>query len=191
MTTASDNFNRADGALGANWSTAGVNSWVIASNRAVPNTAAAFNMMRYTGASFANDQECQIIPQPIGGFFPAACVRMGATGNCYAAMVDSASNGWRLARIDLGSNDDLATGTETFNGTTDTIKVRAVGTTISLWRNGVQLASVTDATYASGAPGLWSYESNGTVDDWSATDSLGGGSSIAAISAGYHLRGMR
>jgi len=175
MTSASDDFNRANGSLGGNWSTCGVNSWVISSNRAVPAVAAAFNAMRYTGASFAADQECQCIPQPIGGFFPGPAVRLDASGNGYAALVDSASAGWRLARLEAGSNNDLATGTETFNGTTDTLKVRAVGTTISLWRNGVQLASVTDVASSSGAPGLWSYESNGSVDDWSATDALGGG----------------
>ncbi len=65
----------------------------------------------------------------------------------------------------------LGTGGAVSNG--DTIYIRAVGTTISAGINGVEAASVTDATHTTGTGG--GVYSGNTFDDFAITDLSGGG----------------
>lgn len=48
----------------------------------------------------------------------------------------------------------------------DVIKIGVVGTTITCYKNGVALGTVTDASLTSGAPGVGVHGSTVTVDDW-------------------------
>jgi len=56
----------------------------------------------------------------------------------------------------------------------DIIKISAVGTTITCYKNGVAIGSITDSSLPSGAPGIGVYGSTVTVDDWE------GGTLVAA-----------
>jgi hypothetical protein len=65
----------------------------------------------------------------------------------------------------------------------DIIKVEAIGTNISVYKNGSLVETVSDATYASGQPGMlynWTNVRATTLDDFNATDSGGGGSPPAS-----------
>jgi uncharacterized protein YjdB len=48
----------------------------------------------------------------------------------------------------------------------DIIKISAVGTTITCYKNGVSIGSITDSSLPGGAPGIGVYGSTVTVDDW-------------------------
>src|SRR5579863_1167033 len=59
-TSVSDNFNRANGGLGSNWTTmTGTNAPQISSNLLQPGTANTVNAAFWTANSFANDQYVQ------------------------------------------------------------------------------------------------------------------------------------
>ena len=59
----------------------------------------------------------------------------------------------------------------------DIIKISAVGTTITCYKNGVAIGSITDSSLPGGAPGVGVYGSTVTVDDWE------GGTLVAAAPA--------
>lgn len=179
MTTlASDNFNRADGALGGNW-TNNNNSWVVNSNAAKPNTAAAFNTSTYTGAgAFPNDQWAQATVGNLAtNAAPGPCIRRGAGGG-YVFYKAYGGTGWVLDKFDgTGTNiGPLSSGGSGIsNG--DVLYIEAQGTTLICKVNGSQVVSFTDSTYSAGYPGLWTFSdaATETLDDFSAGDFAGGG----------------
>ena len=50
--------------------------------------------------------------------------------------------------------------------TGDAIKISAVGTTITCYKNGIALGTITDSSLPSGSPGVGVYGNGVTVDDW-------------------------
>ena len=78
---ATDNFTRANGTLGANWTTpTGGTAFQIASNKAEPTTTGALNHAVYTGASFNNDQYAEItITTLAASSFADPAVRMSTS----------------------------------------------------------------------------------------------------------------
>ena len=59
--------------------------------------------------------------------------------------------------------------------TGDVIKIGVVGTTVTCYKNGVALGSVTDAALPGGSPGVGVYGNTVTIDDWE------GGSSASTV----------
>lgn len=64
----------------------------------------------------------------------------------------------------------------------DVIKISAVGTTITIYKNGVALGSVTDATLTSGSPGVGVYGSTVTIDDWEGGSLTSAPAPVATVS---------
>lgn len=60
------------------------------------------------------------------------------------------SNFWRLYRLDSGLEVQIGTFYDNAPLATDVVMVEAVGTTIRLFKNGVEIISATDATHSSG-----------------------------------------
>lgn len=179
MTTASDNFNRANGGLGSNWTT-GIGTLAISSN-AVVGTSVTTSISFWATATntFGNDQESQVVVGNISTNIRYSAVAVRASGTrCYEAYTDGASGAGHtaIARIDAGVETEILAVATTFTAG-DVLKLGIVGTTLQMYKNGTAVGgTVTDATYASGQPGIGTYDV-ATIDDWSASD--GAGSALA------------
>ena len=188
--TASDNFNRADGALGPNWTAISDGAMAI-SSQAVIGTAGVTTGDIWTAATFASDQysQIQVTSTPLsGGQWVAAAVRVQAGGqNAYAGlyywnfgspelMLFKRSGGAWAQLGSTYSSGVLAAGTQ--------LEVSAVGSTISFLQNGVQRIAVTDSSFTGGAPGIMAY-GNSTADNWTGANATTG----TTYSVGGLLRG--
>lgn len=154
----SDDF-AGSGALGANWALAQGTGLARVSGDAYDVTGGASRGNKITGISHPNDQYAKaVLAQNKGsGRYASLFVRAsGVDGSLVGYQISfGGTNEWYISLI---GGADLANGTTTFN-IGDTIEIRAVGTTISIWLNGSMLSggSVTDSTHTSGVPGMATY----------------------------------
>jgi len=171
-TSASDNFNRADGGLGANWTAISDGGMAIASQQVI-GTVGALTGDTWAADTFASDQYSTVdvtstqlsADQWVG---PAVRLQNGGQsgyvglyswngGSPQLLLFKRTSGSW----AQLGSpysTGPLAAGTQ--------LELVAVGDTISFLENGVQRIGVEDSSFTGGAPGIMAY-SAGTVDNWS------------------------
>src|SRR5215472_5543622 len=88
-TSASDDFNRADGALGAGWTAISDGALTISSQQVIGKASATTGDIR-TGETYPSDQfsQIQVTSTPLsGGQWIAAAVRMQSGGqNAYAGL---------------------------------------------------------------------------------------------------------
>jgi hypothetical protein len=190
--TASDDFNRADGSLGANWTDISDGGLAITS-QAVAGTKASGNSGDiWSAGTFTSDQYSQVAvtsTQLTGGQWIGPMVR--AQNGGYSAYVGiynwnngspdlmlfkrSGGNGGTWTQLGATYNSGpLAAGAQ--------LKVTAIGSTISFILNGVTRISATDTSLTGGAPGIMSY-GTGQVDNWS-------GGSYAIYSVGGTVSGL-
>lgn len=180
MASASDNFDRADGAIGANW-TANNGSWNIASNLCVQRTVSGTHFLcRYTATTPAtNDFYSEaVVVSPTGGSIGSGvCVRAGtgATATDYRYVYYGGDFSY-LSRTSGGVETVIDTGSAVTAATNYTARLTATGSTLDGTRGGAADVSATDATLTSGGWGLASYtgEASGTAqswNNWSAADS--------------------
>lgn len=173
-----DSFDRADGALGANWLAPG--SWAaptIASNQ-VTSTAAEQAAV-FTGAGWTGgaDHYVEVTMKASGG--GSDC------GPCARCATVTFNTFYYFAIPSLGSSDThqlhqvvsqsfTPIGTP-FSGTInvgDVVRIEAEGTTIRGKVNGVTVTSATDSGIASGNPGIFMFDggTNPAMDDFAAGD---------------------
>jgi hypothetical protein len=186
LPTASDDFNRADGGLGSDWT-------VMASpaNDATPLTIASNKVVggdghtdvisgsKRTAESFASDQYSSVEVAdalPIG-FWIGATVRCqppgGGSESCYLVIYfrDGGSS-WRTILYREGGSVFTELANHALGGalTAGTVlKLVAVGTRISYEINGVEIDHVTDANFSGGAPGIMTFGAP-TLDNWIGSD---------------------
>src|SRR5689334_19991755 len=192
--TASDNFNRANGSLGANWTNISDGGLAITS-QAVAGTASAGvsgDIRTAAGESYPGDQYSQVevtATQLTGGQWIGPMVRAQNGGlNAYVGIYfwnngspvlqlfkRSGSNSWTQLGGTYNSGA-LAAGTQ--------LQVTAVGSTISFLQNGVTRISAADTSLTGGAPGIMSY-GTGQVDNWS-----GGTAGSATYKVGGSVSGL-
>jgi hypothetical protein len=173
MTTFSDNFNRANGGLGANYLTANGHAPVIATN--VVNAAAGVTAIAIVDPgvlAFGADQKAEVLCGNIAANtrYAGAVVRMTSAGNGYEVYTDGSSGAGHteIAKVVSGVETVIANFALTFTST-DTIGIESSGTTQFILKNGVRSGSVVDATYASGQPGISAFDVVG-LDNFSASD---------------------
>jgi hypothetical protein len=171
---ASDNFNRATGRLGANWTAIRDGGLLISSQAVIGRRGLAGDI--WTARTFANDQYSQIevtSKQLTGSQWIGAAVRVQAGGlDGYVGIYDW--NGGRPELLlfkrsrgiwtQLGngySSGPLAAGTQ--------LKLVADGSAIVFLENGIQRLMVTDRSLSGGAPGIMIYDT-GTAGSWSGGD---------------------
>ena len=177
-TLATDDFNRANGALGAGWTAISDGAMSISSQAVIGKARATTGNIR-TAETYPADQfsQVQVTSTPLtGGQWVAAAVRLQSRGQSgYAGlyywnfgspelMLFKRSGG---AWTQLGSaynSGPLAAGTQ--------LQLIAVGGKISVLQNGVQRMSVTDTSFTSGAPGIMAY-GNAKADNWSGGTATG------------------
>jgi hypothetical protein len=198
-TLASDNFNRADGGLGANWTTVtGTDAPAIVSgslrdSAAQGTDAEAF----YNAASFPADQWAQV------NTLKAITATSRGIGVLLRYNTGGVRTGYRVtAEGPLGTTAKVAiqkfvsgTFTELVSTTTtvnqgDTLYGEIQGSTIVAKVNGTQVLSATDTSITSGAAGIVVFEDVGTtadaiVDDWYA------GNFVPAVTERHQTRHVR
>lgn len=160
---AGDSFVRANGALGANWTAEfGLASPTIVSN-AVQNTptpnggAAAL----YTGTVFPADQWASIglvtintdSAKYVGVKLRGATVTATNSYSCYVLGPLGATSVLHISKLNVGSFTDLASVTIT-SAANDIILATIQGTVINVYQNNVFRLTATDATIATGNPGI-------------------------------------
>lgn len=121
------------------------------------NVGIAYN----NSETYSNDQYAKVTltfsgtPDESAG--PA--VRVDANGQGYYVLYNELNGQACLSySLDQGVNGISGVGLSTCDGTDyntgDELMVKAIGTTISIWKNGTQTASVVDTTYSAGKAGL-------------------------------------
>jgi hypothetical protein len=185
-TAASDDFGRADGSLGPNWTDLIYGGLAISSQAAVGTNGSGLTGDAWTADVFGSDQYSQIeltSAQLTGGQWIAAAVRIQNGGqDGYAGLYfwNNGSPELMLFRRTAGNwaqlgasvpTGPLAAGTE--------LEVQAAGSAISLLENGTDVISVSDSSVSGGAPGIMAF-GTAQAGDWSGGDAGGGGSGSGA-----------
>lgn len=188
---ATDNFNRANGGLGANWES--LNSIdggevEISSNVIGGANTGAFAVSRWVGAgTFSDDQYSSLVfletdfgVSPYGmGVVARASGDTDTTRDYYYFFANS-NDTYVLGKVVNGTNTNLATGSRTWvDG--ERIEIECEGTTIRGMVDGVSVASVTDASLTTGKPGVLGSGDSfvATGDDWDGGDIVAGAVSVA------------
>lgn len=177
---ATDDFNRADSAdFGTNWTvTTGDAAWRITSNTARVSNVDSDCSEYYNAGTWPNDQYSKFklttapdntIANDIG--IGPGC-RFSTSARTYYRSVGGTVQGCHVAKFVAGAITTIASSATDFaNG--DIIQLEAVGTTIRLLQNSVQITSNTDSAIATGRPGVCFSSSTSSVpvvDDWEGGD---------------------
>lgn len=173
--SASDNFNRANGSLGSNWSNMTDGGLKISSQKVIGSNTGNSGDIR-TAETYSSNQYSQIevtSTQLSGGQWMGPVVRAQNGGqNLYTGiyyynngspelMLFKRSSGvWTQLGNTINSGK-LSAGTQ--------LKLTAVGSTISFYQNGVLKISVTDTSFTGGAPGIMVFQKP-TADNWTGGD---------------------
>ena len=173
-TTVSDNFDRADGGLGSNWTTvSGTGAPKIVSNTLRVRTAGALSSAYWSASTFSSDQFAQAsLPNSSGTQYgPGIAVRLSGSKG-YFLWYGNSSNTVSLWRMDSSSSETLLkqSASLTVSPSSDVWKIQAVGSTISGYQNGKLVVQATDTNIKSGSPGVWLYYSSNQIDNWSGGD---------------------
>lgn len=170
--TATDDFNRANGSIGANWTVSSGNVFEVDTNRLKHTSASgAGGVARYTATSFPADQYASVKLAVLGNAV-GPVVRAGAS-QVYL-FIGSAPGYWDLVRVNyitvaavgLASNNAGPT-----PAAGDVLELRAEGTSLRGYVNGALIVSATDSVLTSGSPGIMGYGAAGgtdRVDDFAA-----------------------
>jgi len=183
---ATDNFNRANAnPIGSPWTTAsGESAMQIVSNACTPSSTAADCGAYHSTITWPNDQysKAKLSVSGTAGSQAGAVLKVRqASGarTCYQLEVDHAATlNVCISKVVAGAFTSL-TGFPVTQAWTDgdTWEIRAVGTTLKVFRNGVQVGpTATDNAIASGSAGIGysSVETSCTIDDWEGGDFSGG-----------------
>ena len=174
--TVSDNFNRADGGLGGNWTTvAGTSAPKIVSNTLQAGTPGALNSAYWSAGTFGADQFAQAsLPNSSGTQYgPGIAVRLSGTKGYFLWYGNSPGTVslWRMDGSSSSSWTELAQSAPlTVSPSSDVWMIQAVGSTISGYQNGNLVVQATDTHITSGSPGVWMYYSSNQIDNWSGGD---------------------
>ena len=162
-----DSFTRADASsLGTNWTT--MASWTaphIASNAAVNNTAAtSYAFAYYNAQTFSADQFSQatLSASPTG--YNGVGVRVAVGDNGY--WFDCTTGTALLIKRVTGAQSNLVSAGFTTCATNDVMRIEAVGTQITAYKNGVQVATASDSSLTSGTPGIEVYFNAGAFQNF-------------------------
>jgi len=167
--SAYDNFNRANGAIGSNW-TVPNGSINITSNQIVGGgTSPIDNIGFWNVSNFVADQFAQAVvtntAQPVG---PGVRIS-GAAGSNLANgyfCVENATTTFML-KLTAGVESIITSGATT-NAVGDIVRTEIIGTAINCYQNGVKvLGPNTDSSFSSGQPGVDVQRTSGNLDNWS------------------------
>lgn len=165
VTTVIDNFNRADGPAGANW-TADAAGFGDAIFQVISNTAGSSVSGGqdgwYNATTYGPDSEAmETLPTEQATLTVGLTLRQQSAGNCYLLAIDKSGtpDTWTIYRDVAGALTSVATGSQDIAGT-DAIGFEALGNVIS-------------AYWQSGGAGGWTQIATGTDNQYGGTGKLG------------------
>jgi hypothetical protein len=186
----SDDFNRA--ALGANWQTLSGGTGGVPtmdSSTAVKGANPDYNGCWWTANAWNDTQTSYVVTNPSSANYKGPAVRMNGTAQASSSFYCYFSHG-EIQRVVNGFNTTVAGGLGVF-GNGDNAEIRASGTSISAYRNGVLQGSATDAGIASGSAGIGFYGGGGPITDWQGTGEVTGGATVGGpVFAGRALHSL-
>lgn len=162
-----DNFNRADGTTGANWTT-GATQWNISSNQAAPNSTNSADY--WNGGTLAADcwaQLTAVTNVASANYLGLSPLLDPATFNGYYLGWDT--GGATFWRLDAGSPTTIGTGgfTQPSNGTV--VRLERRGGTWSIYYDDVLQTTRSESTYTSGSRAwILGQGTSARADDFSA-----------------------
>ncbi|HEX4254219.1 MAG TPA: alpha/beta hydrolase-fold protein [Streptosporangiaceae bacterium] len=173
-TTVADSFDRANGGLGANWTTvAGTKAPQISGNTVHAGTASALNSAYWSASTFGGNQFAQgTLPGSSGSNLgPGLAVRLSSSKG-YFLWYGNATSTVSLWRMDSASSwtQLSSSNTLTITPASDVWRIQVVGSTITGYQNGTQVVQATDTSITTGSPGVWLYYAANQIDNWSGGD---------------------
>jgi len=186
---ASDDFNRADGSPGANWTALYGPLLKIAGNAITGNAVGDFGFMYWNAASFPGAQYSRIRYTALdagNGNFLGVGVRGSAGPN--VLYIFTGNGGLRVDKVVAGvRTEGLVAGLGSV-AVGDLLEIRAIGAQVTFYKNGSLIGSytITDAALLSGTPGIISYHNSSATkgDDWDAGSAIGAGAIASAETFG-------
>jgi hypothetical protein len=190
---ATDNFNRANGTLGSNWSDINAGNadvLLIDNNQVYGQVAGHFGVSRWNGAgTFSNDQYSSAKLKAIDNY--GTSYGIGVVARCsadtdggrdyYYVMVQMTNTSGGtfttvLGKVVNGTNTNLHSAAVTWSND-DLVSIECEGTTIRACKNGAALGgsfTATDSALSTGKPGLAVMGPAATglfyADDWEGGD---------------------
>lgn len=161
----SDNFNRANGALGADWTSLGGAGTVGSNQYVCPGTAGVDYYDNGTPGAAAWTQITASTRVAAANYHVIALRLDTGVFNWYEVNWDTSNA--RIVRVDGGAGTNLgATLTPPANG--DVVRIEMRSSTISVYYNDVLQTTRTDSTYsAAGRSAIIALGSSGRLDDFS------------------------
>lgn len=179
-----DDFNRADGSLGSNWTTVtSMDPLAVAGNECIGTNSGSHNVAYWSANSFDDDQfsEMTVGAAAVGPgttyWGPVVRAQVGAQ-SFYVMYVNNSAVGVTIYRWQAGSATQIDGGgvAPTVATPGDVLRLEIVGNALTAYVNGVARATATDSTFASGYPGINIFR-DGTADNWT------GGPTVTAVVA--------
>ena len=194
-TVASDNFNRADGSLGAGWTDMGQGGLTISSQVVSGTQAAGDSGDIRTGETYSGDQfsQVEVTSTPDGGQWIGPAVRAQNGGqSLYVGIYYGNFGSPELMLFKLVDGAFTQLGSPAPSGTLPAgteLTLAVTGSTLTFSENGVVEITASDTTLSSGAPGIMAYGTT-TADNWvGGNASPGGSSSIGGTRLRAHGHG--
>ena len=144
-----DGFNRADGAIGANWANI-ENSLVVVSNRA-GGSSAATNVASATTPTAGNDGYAQVEVATVGGTSMGIMARMPGTVAHTGYLWRYSGTACQLFKVVAGTATALGTAYTATLTAPFTLRIEVSGSTITGYVDGVQRQQVTDTGLTTGS----------------------------------------
>ena len=170
LNTAYDNFNRANGAIGSNW-TVNIGGFNVASNAVIGTGSSNIAYFSAGGYAFSNAQFAQVQVATLNGAtdFVGVDVLLSAANNGYTCVENNAS--LILQKLTAGTGSTLASSSST-GAPGDILRLEAApGGVLTCSRTAIggALTSVTatDTTFTGGSPAIEQFGSTATMDNWS------------------------
>lgn len=161
-----DDFNRSNSAtVGNGWGDLGVDPlgpWEISSNQVMRNDASgAINDAIYRTPS-AGDQYAECVPLALG---IGPCVRISGAADGYHVYQTSTAPGLKLflERRTAGGGLTIDSSTLMLDLSSDILRIEALGSAISAYKNGVQVLTASSTHYSSGNAGITARFATGDV----------------------------
>jgi hypothetical protein len=183
MTTASDNFNRANEApIASPWVSAIGGGANLTTNALV--STASIDRMSYYGGTWANDQECTGIVGNLLANTRYSGLGLRFNGDDGFEVITDGTTGAAHTEFGLWTNGSYASlaGIATTFADGDAMRFTVSGVSpnivLTLYKNAAQVGQATGVSGPNaGNPGAGCFDV-ATIDDWSATDGGGGASAL-------------
>jgi hypothetical protein len=165
MVDRTDDFNRANGGLGANWTTT-FNALAIVSNEVHGSTAGDQSSGCWSADAFLADQYSQVkaVNLSDGG---GPCVRSNlvVAGTFYTLYVQDGATA-RIYEVTAGSFAALGADFDPGASAGNVVKLSATGTSLEAFTEGTSKATRTDGSITIGRPGIHAFDTVALFDNW-------------------------